>query len=36
VLTGGLSGAAGRRKFDEAGAAAVLDSVDDLPSLLAE
>jgi HAD superfamily hydrolase (TIGR01548 family) len=36
VLTGGLSDAAGRRKFDEAGAAAVLDSVDDLPSLLAE
>jgi HAD superfamily hydrolase (TIGR01548 family) len=34
VLTGGLSGEAGRRKFDEAGAAAVLESVDDLPSLL--
>jgi len=34
VLTGGLSGEAGRRKLREAGAAAVLDSVDGLPALL--
>jgi HAD superfamily phosphatase len=33
VLTGGLSGAAGRRKFESAGAAAVVDSVNDLPGL---
>jgi HAD superfamily phosphatase len=35
VLTGGLSGDSGRRKFTEAGAAAVVDSVNDLPELLA-
>jgi len=35
VLTGGLSGDRGRRKFDEAGASLVLDSVNDLPSALA-
>jgi len=34
VRTGGLTGDAGRRKFESAGAAAVLDSVDDLPALL--
>jgi phosphoglycolate phosphatase-like HAD superfamily hydrolase len=34
VLTGGLTGEEGRRKFDEAGATAVLDSVNDLPELL--
>ena len=36
VLTGGLTGESGRRKYEDAGAAAVLDSVDDLPELLAE
>jgi HAD superfamily hydrolase (TIGR01548 family) len=36
VLTGGLTGEDGRRKYEEAGAAAVLDSVNDLPELLAE
>jgi len=35
VLTGGLSGDRGRRKFDEAGVSLVLDSVNDLPSALA-
>jgi HAD superfamily hydrolase (TIGR01548 family) len=35
VLTGGLSGETGRRKFVDAGADAVVDSVDDLPDLLA-
>jgi HAD superfamily phosphatase len=35
VLTGGLSGPEGRRKFENAGASAVLDSVNDLPALLA-
>jgi phosphoglycolate phosphatase-like HAD superfamily hydrolase len=35
VLTGGLTGEAGRRKFEEAGADAVIDSVNDLPDLLA-
>ncbi len=34
VLTGGLSGPAGRRKFDSAGASAVVETVDDLPVLL--
>jgi len=34
VLTGGLTGEAGRRKFADAGASAVLDSVNDLPALL--
>jgi len=34
VLTGGLSGDAGRRKFEDTGATAVLDSVNDLPELL--
>ncbi|MEF8850795.1 MAG: TIGR01548 family HAD-type hydrolase [Haloarculaceae archaeon] len=34
VLTGGLEGESGRRKFERAGAAAVLDSVNDLPGLL--
>ena len=35
VLTGGLSGDTGRRKFEQAGASVVLDSVNDLPDLLA-
>ncbi|UIP00500.1 TIGR01548 family HAD-type hydrolase [Halobaculum sp. CBA1158] len=34
VLTGGLAGADGRAKFADAGAEAVLDSVNDLPGLL--
>jgi len=34
VLTGGLTGDAGRRKYEEAGADAVIDSVNDLPALL--
>ena len=34
VLTGGLTGEAGRRKYEAEGAAAVLDSVNDLPDLL--
>ncbi len=34
VLTGGLTGPEGRRKFEAAGASAVLDSVNDLPELL--
>ena len=34
VLTGGLTGEAGRAKFLDAGAAAVLDSINDLPALL--
>ncbi|WP_248516059.1 TIGR01548 family HAD-type hydrolase [Salinarchaeum laminariae] len=34
VLTGGLSGNRGRRMFEEAGAAAVLEEIDDLPSLV--
>ena len=34
VLTGGLSGEAGREKFADAGAIAVLDSIADLPELL--
>lgn len=34
VLTGGLAGEAGRRKFEAAGADAVVDTVDDLPGLL--
>ncbi len=33
VLTGGLTGDEGRRKYEGVGAAAVLDSVNDLPSL---
>jgi len=36
VLTGGLTGEAGRRKFERAGAVAVVDSVNDLPELLDE
>jgi HAD superfamily phosphatase len=36
VLTGGLTGEAGRRKYHEAGADHVLDSVNDLPALLEE
>ncbi len=35
VLTGGLSGEAGRRKFESVGAAAVVETVNDLPDLLA-
>ncbi|MDL5361782.1 TIGR01548 family HAD-type hydrolase [Halalkalicoccus sp. NIPERK01] len=34
VLTGGLAGEEGRRKYEEEGATAVLDSVNDLPDLL--
>jgi HAD superfamily hydrolase (TIGR01548 family) len=34
MLTGGLTGEAGREKFESAGAAAVVDSVNDLPDLL--
>ncbi|MFB6195914.1 MAG: TIGR01548 family HAD-type hydrolase [Haloplanus sp.] len=34
VLTGGLTGDAGRRAFRDAGAAAVVDDVNDLPGLL--
>jgi len=34
VLTGGLSGDTGRRKFEQVGASVVLDSVNDLPDLL--
>jgi HAD superfamily phosphatase len=34
VLTGGLTGEDGRRKYEDAGAAAVVDSVNDLPDLL--
>ena len=34
VRTGGLTGAAGRRKFEDVGAAAVLDSVNELPGRL--
>jgi HAD superfamily hydrolase (TIGR01548 family) len=34
VLTGGLTGEAGREAFDEAGAAAVLESVNELPAYL--
>jgi HAD superfamily hydrolase (TIGR01548 family) len=34
VLTGGLTGEAGRRAYEDAGAAAVIDSVNDLPTLL--
>ncbi|WP_435064572.1 TIGR01548 family HAD-type hydrolase [Halobaculum sp. EA56] len=34
VLTGGLAGTDGRARFADAGAAAVLDSVNDLPDLL--
>lgn len=35
VLTGGLEGDAGRRKFEREGAAAVVESVQNLPELLA-
>ncbi|WP_336035287.1 TIGR01548 family HAD-type hydrolase [Halobacterium yunchengense] len=35
VLTGGLTGPEGRRKYEHAGADRVLDSVNDLPALLA-
>ena len=34
VLTGGLTGDAGRAKYEDAGADAVIDSVNDLPALL--
>ncbi|WP_053948932.1 TIGR01548 family HAD-type hydrolase [Halolamina sediminis] len=34
VLTGGLTGDSGRQKYEAAGAAAVIDSVNDLPDLL--
>lgn len=34
VLTGGLSGEEGRRKYGDAGSTAVVDSVNDLPRLL--
>jgi HAD superfamily hydrolase (TIGR01548 family) len=34
VLTGGLTGEAGRRKFEDSGAAAVVESINDLPGLL--
>lgn len=34
VLTGGLTGESGRRKYEAEGAAAVVDSVNDLPDLL--
>ncbi|WP_049986366.1 TIGR01548 family HAD-type hydrolase [Halobellus rufus] len=34
VLTGGLTGESGRRAFESVGAAAVVDSVNDLPELL--
>ncbi|GAB3326240.1 TIGR01548 family HAD-type hydrolase [Haloplanus salinarum] len=34
VLTGGLTGEAGRRAFEDAGAAAVVETVNDLPELL--
>ncbi|MEA5388672.1 TIGR01548 family HAD-type hydrolase [Haloarculaceae archaeon H-GB11] len=34
VLTGGLTGEEGRTKYERAGAAAVVDSVNDLPDLL--
>ncbi|WP_049971754.1 TIGR01548 family HAD-type hydrolase [Haladaptatus cibarius] len=36
VLTGGLTGEEGRRKYEENGAEAVIDSINDLPELLAE
>jgi len=34
VLTGGLTGESGRRAFEDAGAATVVDTVNDLPALL--
>ncbi|WP_312910191.1 TIGR01548 family HAD-type hydrolase [Natronosalvus caseinilyticus] len=34
VLTGGLTGEEGRRKYDAEGAAAVLETIDELPDLL--
>ncbi len=34
VLTGGLTGESGREKYEQAGAAAVIDSVNELPALL--
>ncbi|MFB6155324.1 MAG: TIGR01548 family HAD-type hydrolase [Haloferacaceae archaeon] len=36
VLTGGLTGEEGRRKYEAAGATAVLESVNDLPALLGD
>jgi phosphoglycolate phosphatase-like HAD superfamily hydrolase len=36
VLTGGLTGESGRAAFESVGAAAVVDSVNDLPALLFE
>jgi phosphoglycolate phosphatase-like HAD superfamily hydrolase len=34
VLTGGLTGESGRRAYEDAGAAAVIGSVNDLPALI--
>jgi len=34
VLTGGLTGSEGRAKFEQSGASAVVESVNDLPDLL--
>ena len=36
VLTGGLTGDRGRKKYEQAGAAAVVDSVNDVPGLVGE
>jgi HAD superfamily phosphatase len=36
VLTGGLTGDSGREKYEDAGASAVLESVNDLPDFLAD
>lgn len=36
VLTGGLTGAEGRQKYDNENAAAVLESINDLPALLTD
>ncbi|WP_247002959.1 TIGR01548 family HAD-type hydrolase [Halosolutus gelatinilyticus] len=36
VLTGGLTGEEGRRKYEDEGASAVVDSVNDVPGLLEE
>ncbi|SIQ71465.1 haloacid dehalogenase superfamily, subfamily IA hydrolase, TIGR01548 [Haladaptatus litoreus] len=36
VLTGGLTGEEGKRKYEENGSEAVIDSINDLPELLAE
>jgi len=34
VLTGGLTGVSGREKYSDAGAAAVLESINELPDYL--